>query len=101
MVIHENHNWLGAACFVGAGEVMLGWVRVYRAAVESLMGEGLMGAEQQVIYAMYNTMAPKTQLQLYQGTRGGSVWFHLAYVAKDACVEELAGRSRANKTNGL
>ena len=80
--MYEGHaDWIGGGFFIGVGKVLLGWVREYRAAVERMMGEGLKSQEQDVIYAMHNTMAPKTQLQLYQGTRGGNGWFHLGYLA--------------------
>ena len=62
----------------------------FRAALERVMGEGLMSNEQDVLYFMYNTMAPKTQLQLYQGTGGRNWWFHLGYLAKDACANKQA-----------
>ena len=99
-IMCEIHQWLSAAFFFGAGEVMLASLREFRAALERVMEEGLMSNEQDVLYFLYNTMAPKTQLQVYAGQKRGDPWFHLAYVAKTlVSMSALAERASPKPTN--
>ena len=52
----------------------------------------LMSTDQQVIYAMVNTMSPSTKIQTYQADGRYDKWFHLGYIARNAGLE----RQRAN-----
>ena len=44
----------------------------------------LMSTDQQVIYAAFNTMNPKTTIQTYTADGRYNEWFHLGYLARDA-----------------
>jgi len=44
--------------------------------------DGWMSTDQQVLYAMYNTMNPRTHLQLYHADGRYDQWFHLGYLAR-------------------
>ena len=45
-----------------------------------------MSTDQQVLYAMYNSMNPRTKLQLYHSDGRFNNWFHLGYVARQAGI---------------
>ena len=60
-----------------------------QAATEKMIEDGWMSTDQQVIYAAYNTMKPRTKLQLYLSDGRSDEWFHLGYVARDAGAKKL------------
>ena len=58
------------------------------------MAAGLMNTDQQVIYAMFNTMPPRTKLQLYSGDGRYDGWFHLGYISRESGLQHRADMLR-------
>ena len=98
-IVRDNRVWVCGCFFLARWDVMLRWVAEYRAAVERLLDADVMSTDQQVIYALFNTMQPRTRFQLYRGDGRYNKWFHLGYLARDAGKERSAASRRTAAAN--
>ena len=60
-----------------------------QAATEKMIEDGWISTDQQVIYTVYNTMKPRTKLQVYLPDGRSDPWFHLGYLSRDAGAKKL------------
>jgi len=70
-IIGDNVNWVAAGLFVAHHKVMAQFVSGYLANLRYFLVRGLMSAEQQMIYAMFNTNITREilpEIQLYRST---------------------------------
>lgn len=83
-IVSLNKHWVCGCFFVGRLDRLLTLVHDYKAATERMLRDGWMSTDQQVLYAMYNTMNTSTRLQLYHSDGRFNEWFHLGYLAREA-----------------
>lgn len=81
-IVYRNDVWLCGCYFVGEGKVLHRWTQEYINATMTMLASNLMSTDQQVIYAMFNTMKPQTKIQTYVGDGRFDGWFHLGYISR-------------------
>jgi len=86
-VVKANMVWLAGGFFIGRVDVMCRWTTEYLTAVEQMVSENWMSADEHVIIWLMlgegkTKIHPRTNLQLYKTDDGSNPWFYLGYLAK-------------------
>lgn len=81
-IVYKNLVWVCGWYFVGESKVLYRWTQEYRNATMAMLADNLMSTDQQVIYALFNTMKPQTKIQTYVGDGRFDPWFHLGYISR-------------------
>lgn len=72
-IVYENLNWLGGGLLIGRVDVMDGFTSEYMSAVERMIDDGLMSADQQVLHALFKTMKHGRGCKSAMGGGGGTI----------------------------
>ena len=88
-IVRGNIDWVCGCFFIGRVDVLFRWTTEFLTAVERMVSENWISADQEVITWLMlgegkTKIQPKTNLQLFSGQRGNGIdpWFYLGYLAK-------------------